>query len=153
MAKTTGALKGSRARSQSFSKAGLAAILSLSFGERELAAMAQRVVSAVDRAEKFRIPGETRVDVELMGFLKMNRGGLGISPAHAHEICEDRMKNGTRLSAGTASTTVCSRTEITVVSYFEGRLPGGNSPRPPCPGPSRRRGPSRPVQAPSGLIN
>ena len=41
-----------------------------------------------------------------------------------------------------------SRTEITVVSYFEGRLPGGNSPRPPCPGPSRRRGPSRPVQAP-----
>ena len=41
-----------------------------------------------------------------------------------------------------------SRAEITVVSYFEGRLPGGNSPRPPCPGPSRRRGPSRPVQAP-----
>ena len=41
-----------------------------------------------------------------------------------------------------------SRTEITVVSYFEGRLPGGNSPRPPCPGPSRRPGPSRPVQAP-----
>ena len=31
-----------------------------------------------------------------MGFLKINRGGLGISPAHAHEICEDRMKNGTR---------------------------------------------------------
>ena len=40
-----------------------------------------------------------------------------------------------------------SRTEITVVSYFEGRLPGGNSPRPPCPGPSRRPGPSRPAQA------
>ena len=98
MAKTTGALKGSRARSQSFSKAGLAAILSLSFGERELAAMTHRVISPVDRAERFRIAGETRVDVGLMGFLKINRGGLGISPAHAHEICEDRIKNGTRLS-------------------------------------------------------
>ena len=96
MAKTTGALKGFRARSQSFSKAGLAAILSLNFGERELAAMTQRVISPADRAERHRIAGETRVHVDLMGFMKINRGGLGISPPHVHEICEDRMKNGTR---------------------------------------------------------
>ena len=88
MAKTTGALKGSRARSQSFSKAGLAAILSLNFGERELAAMTHRVISPVDRAERFRIAGETRVDVGLMGFLKINRGGLGISPAHAQRAAQ-----------------------------------------------------------------
>ena len=68
MAKTTGALKGSRARSQSFSKAGLAAILSLSFGERELAAMTQQVIFPADRAETFRIPGGARVDVGYMGF-------------------------------------------------------------------------------------
>ena len=91
MAKTTGALKGFRARSQSFSTAGLAAILSLNFGERELAAMTHRVISPVDRAERFRIAGETRVDVGLMGFLKINRGGLGISPSHAHEICESHV--------------------------------------------------------------
>ena len=88
MAKTTGALKGFRARSQSFSKAGLAAILSLIFGERELAAMTHRVISPVDRAERFRIAGETRVDVGLMGFLKINRGGLGISPAHAQRAAQ-----------------------------------------------------------------
>ena len=58
--------------------------------------MAQRVLSAADRAEQFRIPGEMRVPVDQMGFLKNNRGGMGISPLHVHEICEDRMKNGTR---------------------------------------------------------
>ena len=79
MAKTTGALKGFRARSQSFSKAGLAAILSLNCGERELAAMTQQVISPADRAERFRIPGETRVDVGKMGFLHIKRGGLGVA--------------------------------------------------------------------------
>ena len=58
--------------------------------------MAQRVLSAADRAEQFRIPGETRVPVDKMGFLSVNRGGMGISPSHVHEICADRMQNGTR---------------------------------------------------------
>ena len=60
--------------------------------------MAQQVLSPADRAEQFRIPGEQRVQVDEMGFLKCNRGGLGISSNHVHEICEDRMKNGTRPS-------------------------------------------------------
>ena len=60
--------------------------------------MTQRVLSPADRAEEFRIPGEMRVPVDKMGFLACNRGGLGISPNHVHEVCEDRMKNGTRPS-------------------------------------------------------
>ena len=55
-----------------------------------------KVLSPADRAEQFRIPGEMRVPVDKMGFLRCNRGGLGISPSHVHEIIEDRMKNGTR---------------------------------------------------------
>ena len=60
--------------------------------------MTQQVLSPADRAEQFRIPGEMRIQVDEMGFLQCNRGGLGISPHHVHEIIEDRMKNGTRPS-------------------------------------------------------
>ena len=57
-----------------------------------------QLASAVDRAEKYRLAGESRIDIDRFGYLECNRGGLGISPPHAHEVCEDRMKNKTRLA-------------------------------------------------------
>ena len=57
-----------------------------------------QLASAVDRAEKYRLAGESRIDIDRFGYLECNRGGLGISPPHAHEVCEDRMKNKTRIA-------------------------------------------------------
>ena len=54
--------------------------------------------SAADRAETYRQTGEQRIDVGRFGYLECNRGGLGISSPHVHEVCEDRMKNKTRLA-------------------------------------------------------
>ena len=51
-----------------------------------------RLESAVDRAEKYRLGEQSRIDIDRFGYLECNRGGLGISPPHAHEVCEDRMK-------------------------------------------------------------
>ena len=57
--------------------------------------MATELGTAVDRAEKYRRSGITRMPVRRFGFLPMNRGGMGMSPMHAHDIARDRMDNGT----------------------------------------------------------
>ena len=58
--------------------------------------MATVVGTAVDRAEKHRCKcGVIRVRVGRMGFLPNNRGGMGMSSYHAHEVAADRMNNGT----------------------------------------------------------
>ena len=41
--------------------------------------------------------GITRVPARQLGFLPQNRGSLGITPFHAHEIANDRLVNGTCL--------------------------------------------------------
>ena len=41
--------------------------------------------------------GHLRIPARQLGFLPSNRGSLGITPYHAHEICNDRMVNGTSL--------------------------------------------------------
>ena len=57
--------------------------------------MATQVGTAVDRAEKYRRSGITRMPVRRFGFLPMNRGGMGMAPMHAHDVARDRMDNGT----------------------------------------------------------
>ena len=54
--------------------------------------------SPVDRAEQYRIANEQRIETDRFGFMDCNRGGLGISSPHVHEVAEDRMKNRTRLA-------------------------------------------------------
>ena len=39
--------------------------------------------------------GTLRIPAKQLGFLPANRGRLGITPYHAHEICNDRMVNKT----------------------------------------------------------
>ena len=41
--------------------------------------------------------GQVRIPAKQLGFLPANLGSLGITPFHAHEICNDRMVNGTSL--------------------------------------------------------
>ena len=43
-----------------------------------------------DRAAKYRKPGgHFRMPLDRLGFDPRNRGGLGLSPTHAHEIAWD----------------------------------------------------------------
>ena len=51
--------------------------------------------SPSDRGERFRVEGIQRIPAKKLGFLPENRGSLGITPFHAHEICNDRMVNKT----------------------------------------------------------
>ena len=60
--------------------------------------MATQVGTAVDRAEKYRMSGNRRMEVRRMGYLPWNRGGMGMSPHHAHDVAADRMNNGTSLN-------------------------------------------------------
>ena len=41
---------------------------------------------AGDRAQKRRKQGQLRIPLDQIGFWKENRGGLGISSHHAHEV-------------------------------------------------------------------
>ena len=53
---------------------------------------------ASDRAQKVRKHGLVRVDVKYVGFLPSNRGGLGISGHHVHEVAWDCMANKVKLT-------------------------------------------------------
>ena len=53
---------------------------------------------AGDRAQKKRKAGLMRVPLEKIGFWPGNRGGLGISPYHVHEVAWDCVANKTKLS-------------------------------------------------------
>ena len=55
------------------------------------------VEDAVDRAQKFRKQGTMRVDLDEIGFWPSNRGGLGVSSHHIHEVAWDCKANKTRL--------------------------------------------------------
>ena len=44
-----------------------------------------------DRAQTRRKLGNVRIPLEQIGFHEENRGGLGISPHHAHAVCWDQM--------------------------------------------------------------
>ena len=51
-----------------------------------------------DRAAKYRKPGGNfRLDLERLGFHPDNRGGLGVSAKHAHEVAWDGTDNGVSL--------------------------------------------------------
>jgi len=55
------------------------------------------VHDAGDRAQTFRNPGVQRIDIDEIGYWKGNRGGLGISPQHIHDVAWDCMSNGVKL--------------------------------------------------------
>ena len=52
--------------------------------------------SASDRAQKHRKVGQVRIPLEFLGFLPDNRGGMGISPFHVHEVAWDVVANTTK---------------------------------------------------------
>ena len=51
-----------------------------------------------DRAQKRRRPDLRRVLLRQIGFSPFNRGGLGISPFHVHEVCHDCLSNGVKIT-------------------------------------------------------
>ena len=53
---------------------------------------------ASDRAQRTLKPGQTRVPLEHIGFWEHNRGGLGVSSHHVHEVAHDVHTNKTKLS-------------------------------------------------------
>ena len=54
--------------------------------------------SASDRALKFRKIGHFRIPLDQLGFLNQNRGGMGLSPHHVHEVACDCLANKTKVS-------------------------------------------------------
>ena len=52
---------------------------------------------AGDRVQKKRKHAMVRIPLDKIGFWSVNRGGLGISPYHAHEVAWDCMTNKTLL--------------------------------------------------------
>ena len=64
-------------------------------------AMAARIQTAIedagDRAQKRRKMGHMRIPLDKIGFWDCNRGGLGISAHHAHEVAWDCLANKTKL--------------------------------------------------------
>ena len=58
---------------------------------------ANSTIDASDRAASYKVPGERRIPLHQIGFWPGNRGGLGLSPPHVHEVAHDCMANGTRL--------------------------------------------------------
>ena len=52
---------------------------------------------AGDRAQKKRKDGLVRISLDKIGFWPSNRGGLGISPYHMHEVANDCTANRTKL--------------------------------------------------------
>ena len=52
---------------------------------------------ACDRAQKWRKQGLVRIDLGKLGFWPPNRGGLGVSPHHVHEVANDCKANRTKL--------------------------------------------------------
>ena len=55
------------------------------------------VEDASDRAQRHRKHGLVRIRLELIGFWPDNRGGLGISPYHVHDVAWDCAANKTKL--------------------------------------------------------
>ena len=51
---------------------------------------------AADRAERHRKHGEQRVHLGQVGFWPSNRGGVGVSSTHIHEVCSDIKTNKIR---------------------------------------------------------
>ena len=51
-----------------------------------------------DRAQRHRRLGLCRIPLDKLGYLPDNRGGLGISPFHVHELAWDCVANGVKLS-------------------------------------------------------
>ena len=51
-----------------------------------------------DRAMKLRRQGMERIQLDQIGFYPDNRGGMGISPHHVHEVAHDCIANGVKLS-------------------------------------------------------
>ncbi len=56
-----------------------------------------------DRAQTRRKLGNVRIPLEQIGFHEENRGGLGISPHHAHEVCWDQIRAQSRATAAAGS--------------------------------------------------
>jgi len=53
---------------------------------------------ASDRAVKYRKVGQCRIPLDQLGFLTVNRGGMGILPHHVHEVAWDCLANKTKVS-------------------------------------------------------
>ena len=54
--------------------------------------------TACDRAHKFRKRCHLRIPLDQLGFSMQNRGGMGVSPHHIHEIAWDCLWNYTSVS-------------------------------------------------------
>ena len=67
-------------------------------GKQTMAAPSQDAIEdAGDRAQKRRKMGHMRISLDRIGFWDGNRGGLGISAHHAHEVAWDCLANKTKL--------------------------------------------------------
>ena len=55
------------------------------------------IEDAGDRAQRQRRPGLVRIPLDKIGFWPGNRGGLGISAHHVHEVAWDCLANKTKL--------------------------------------------------------
>ena len=60
--------------------------------------MKRSLVDPADIAQKHRKIGLCRISLHQLGFLEENRGGLGISPYHNHEVAWDCVANGVKLN-------------------------------------------------------
>ena len=56
------------------------------------------LVDPVSRAQALRHQGQMRIDLDLIGFYGPNRGGLGVSGFHSHEVLWDFISNQTRVN-------------------------------------------------------
>ena len=54
------------------------------------------IEDAADRAERKRKHGTQRVPLNKIGFWPANRGGVGVSSTHIHEVCSDIKTNKIR---------------------------------------------------------
>ena len=64
----------------------------------DMVAPSQDLEDAGDGAQKRRKPGLVRIGLDEIGFWPDNRGGLGLSPYHAHEVAHDCKANKTKIS-------------------------------------------------------
>ena len=64
----------------------------------DMAVTREPLENASDRAHQLRMPGEVRISLGQIGFWNQNRGGMGLSSHHVHEIANDCMANMTKLA-------------------------------------------------------
>ena len=67
-------------------------------GSQPTGAKRKRLEDPGDRAAKYLKPGGSfRMGLRRLGFHPRNRGGLGVSPTHVHDVAWDNVSNSTSL--------------------------------------------------------